>query len=218
VSSLTAWSFSVNEFRSNDGLTLLMTSSDGFCSTLTFPAGELGQQYTGEVPTAKHPVPVTAASSSQNTPMATPTSTIAPPSPFPSSHHRTSSYPIAPSPPPAPLGPNMRPSSPTRSNSTSSIATQSSLAPGMINNNPALVSGAVPSITASSHGFVSSVNTPPQTPRSAASSVSGLKRDASESENERGDGGPEKKKRRIAPTNISSGFDSKPDSAGTPNA
>jgi chromatin assembly factor 1 subunit B len=42
------------------------------------------------------------------------------------------------------------------------------------------------------------MTTPPQTPRSATSSVSGVKRDASESEKE--DGGHEKKKRRIAPS------------------
>ncbi|KAF2454361.1 WD40-repeat-containing domain protein [Lineolata rhizophorae] len=34
---------------SNDGLTLLMTSSDGFCSALTFAPGELGTQYHGPV-------------------------------------------------------------------------------------------------------------------------------------------------------------------------
>ena len=186
-----------------------MTSSDGFCSTLTFAAGELGQLYTGEVPTAKHPtIGGTAVSSSQNTPMATPTSTIAPPSPFPSGpnhHHRTSSsYSIAPSPPPAPLGPTVRPSSPTRSNSTSSIATQASYATpaaGTIISNPPLVGGGqVPGISASNMGFISGVpmTTPPQTPRSTTSSVSGIKRDASESEKE--DGGHEKKRRRIAPT------------------
>lgn len=187
-----------------------MTSSDGFCSTLTFTAGELGQHYSGEVPTAKQPIPAnTTASSSQNTPMATPTA-LAPPSPFPSSHHRTNSYPVAPSPPPVlsntTSNPNIRPSSPSRSNSTSSVASH---VPG-ITNNPSLVSGAVPSIAAGSHGFIHSVHTPPQTPRSAASSVNGMgvKRDASESESERaagGTGGPEKKKRRIAPTNISAG-------------
>ncbi|TAQ90423.1 hypothetical protein B7494_g1221, partial [Chlorociboria aeruginascens] len=62
---------------SNDGLTLLMTSSDGFCSTLTFSVGELGQVYSGDIPTAKHHIaPGTAVSSSQNTPMQTPTSTF----------------------------------------------------------------------------------------------------------------------------------------------
>lgn len=186
-----------------------MTSSDGFCSTLTFSPGELGQAYTGEVPTAKHPtLSSTAVSSSQNTPMATPTSTFAPPSPFPSGnhHHRTSSnYSIAPSPPPAPIGTTVRPSSPTRSNSTSSIATQASYATpaaGTIISNPPLVAGTIPGVTAGNvgAGFVSGVpmTTPPQTPRSATSSVSGVKRDASESEKE--DGGHEKKKRRIAPS------------------
>jgi chromatin assembly factor 1 subunit B len=44
------------------------------------------------------------------------------------------------------------------------------------------------------------MTTPPQTPRSTTSSVSGVKRDASESEKEDGAGGGEKKRRRIAPT------------------
>lgn len=184
-----------------------MTSSDGFCSTLTFAPGELGQVYTGEVPTAKHPmIGTAAASSSQNTPMATPTS-VAPPSPFPTSnHHRTSSsHSVAPSPPPAPLGPTVRPSSPTRSNSTSSIATQSSYAPGAtgtVISNPTLVSGSLPTIAAGHVSFISGMpmTTPPQTPRSTTSSVSGVKRDASESEKEDGSQGGEKKRRRIAPT------------------
>ena len=191
-----------------------MTSSDGFCSTLTFAPGELGQTYTGEVPTAKHPMlgTSTAVSSSQNTPMATPTS-IAPPSPFPPSshHHRSSSsYSIAPSPPAAPLGPTIRPSSPTRSNSTSSIATQSSYAPGAatgsIISNPPLVTGSLPTIAAGGNvSFMTGMpmTTPPQTPRSTTSSVSGVKRDASESESgEKDDSlqGGEKKRRRIAPT------------------
>lgn len=176
-----------------------MTSSDGFCSTLTFSPGELGERYTGDVPTAKHPS-MTAASSTQNTPMATPTS-IAPPSPFPHSHHRTSSSGLAaPSPPP---GPTIRPSSPTRSNSTSSIATQSSYAPGSIISNPTLVGSSVPGVTAGSVGFVSGIpmSTPPQTPGSTSGSISGMKRDASESERE--DGSQDKKRRRIAPTPVS---------------
>jgi len=201
---------------SNDGLTLLMTSSDGFCSTLTFVSGELGQLYTGEIPTAKHPViGGTAVTSSQNTPMATPTSTIAPPSPFPGSnayhHQRTSSNSNAQSPPPAPAGPMGRSSSPTRSNSTSSVATQSSYAPnaaaaGAIISNPPLVSGALPSIAAGNIGFVAGVpmTTPPQTPRSTTSSVSGVKRETSESERE-DTGDHEKKRRRIAPTLVGGG-------------
>lgn len=176
-----------------------MTSSDGFCSTLTFAPGELGERYTGDLPTAKQPS-TTAVSSSQNTPMATPTS-IAPPSPFPNSHHRTSSTGLAVPSPPA--GPSIRPSSPTRSNSTSSIATQSSYAPGSIINNPTLQGSSVPGVTAGSISFVSGIpmSTPPQTPGSTSGSVSGMKRDASESERE--DGSQDKKRRRIAPTPVS---------------
>jgi hypothetical protein len=65
----------------------------------------------------------------------------------------------------------------------------------------------VPSIAAGNHGFVGIVSTPPQTPRSTTSSVNGVKRDASESENERGEAGPEKKKRRVAPTPVGSSLD-----------
>lgn len=184
-----------------------MTSSDGFCSTLTFAEGELGKPYTGEVPTSKHPQLSTAVSSSQNTPIATPTSNFAPPSPFRgASHHRTSSnVSVDPSPPPAPLGPNIRPSSPTRSNSTSSTVTQSSHANGTntIISNPTLVGGSLPGPVAGTAGLgFLPMNTPPQTPRSTTSSVSGMKRDASESEQE--DVGQEKKKRRIAPTLVPS--------------
>ncbi|RDW75858.1 WD40 repeat-like protein [Coleophoma crateriformis] len=217
---------------SADGLTLIMTSSDGFCSTLTFTPGELGQAYSGEVPTAKYPSlrTGTAVSSSQNTPMQTPTSTMAPQSPFgnpPSSHHHRNSSSFsgsqyAPSPPIHPLShPNGRPS-PTRSNSTSSIATQSSVAPQSqttVISNPTLVTSSVPSITAS-NGLVGGlpISTPPQTPRSTASSVSGVKRDASGlSESEREDGGGEKpgekKRRRIAPTLVGGG-DHNPGSSG----
>lgn len=164
-------------------------------------------QLSGEVPTAKHhPInSSTAVSSSQNTPMATPTSTIPPPSPFPSSnHHRTTSNHSL-SGADSAYAPTMRPSSPTRSNSTSSIATQASYAhhaPGTVISNPPLVGGTLPGVVAGTTGlgFVSGVplTTPPQTPRSTTSSVSGVKRDASESERE--DSGHEKKKRRIAPT------------------
>lgn len=195
-----------------------MTSSDGFCSTLTFTPGELGQVYTGELPTPKHPTSNSpAVSSSQNTPMATPTSTIPTPSPLPSSsnHQRTSSnHSIAASPPPASLGPVMRPSSPTRSNSTSSIATQASYAhhaPGTVISNPPLVGGTLPGVMAgtSGLGFATAVpmTTPPQTPRSAASSVGGVKRAGDASESEREEGGNEKKKRRIAPTLVGGELD-----------
>jgi chromatin assembly factor 1 subunit B len=196
--------------RSNDGLTLLMTSSDGFCSILTFTPEELGQTYTSESPPSARSLQTTSLSS-QNTPVPTPTSSIAPPSPFPNSsnshHQRTLSNP-----------PNTdffvaRPSSPTRSNSTSSIATQSSVIPLSSSNttnvisNPTLVAGSVPSITAATSSFATtlSMTTPPETPRSTASSVSGVKRDASESEKEDIGQAQPIKKRRIAPTLVGEG-------------
>jgi chromatin assembly factor 1 subunit B len=95
----------------------------------------------------------------------------------------------------------MRPSSPTRSNSTSSVATQSSYATPAVISNPSLVPGSIPSIAAGAGGNISFMNaTPPQTPRSTTGSVSGVKRDASESEKEDNSQGNEKKRRRIAPT------------------
>jgi chromatin assembly factor 1 subunit B len=196
-----------------------MTSSDGFCSTLTFAAGELGQTYTGEVPTVKNPTVLSTAVSTQNTPLPTPTSVIAPPSPFPSSNHqRTSSnLSVAPSPPPAPAGPSGRPSSPTRSNSTSSVGTQSSYANppvGTVISNPTLLAGSISGVAAGNAlGFIPTIpmTTPPQTPRSTTSSVSGVKREAGESEKE--DAGPEKKKRRVAPTLVTNNQNSSNESS-----
>lgn len=221
-----------------------MTSSDGFCSTLTFSPSELGEPYIPDSSTTKPGVSTQPSTSlsSQNTPIPTPTSAVCPPSPFPGlSRHRTPSNP----PPsehatqPASAAVSGRPASPTRTNSTSSIiSTQSPFAPsafgapnasystGTVISNPPLVSGSVPGITAGSF-VVPAVNmtTPPQTPRSAASSVSGavaggVKRDAggvSEDESARdaagardgegkkevaGNSGPAPKKRKIAPTLI----------------
>lgn len=322
--------------RSNDGLTLLMTSSDGFCSTLAFEPGELGTHYTGPLAGASAayttastlstgPFTATAAtglglglersgSSTQNTPVQTPTSAAnaGSASPFPGyghshsasnswnnsgmGHQRTSSNAsvtstslsnvtgaggfstpaptpavAANSPTPTPsqsqtphiyqptpipssytnagfvaTTPGMagsfssygRPSSPTRSNSASSIATQASNMTGVTGfglsntmresrdrdstsasgvSNPTLMGGTVPSV-----GYGVGVGaTPPQTPRSTASSVVGVgaKRDVSVSEVggeaegvSGGEGaiggrveGGEKKRRRIAPTLVSGG-------------
>ncbi|KAH8899310.1 WD40 repeat-like protein [Thozetella sp. PMI_491] len=188
---------------SSDGLTLLITSSDGFCSTLAFSASELGQVYTGE----KQPLAAGSSSSSQNTPVPTPTSVFAPPSPYQSngSHHQhrnsTSSM-TAPSPPPAASFVPARPSSPARSNSTSSVVTQVSQVPANVISNPPLISGQVPGITATSSGKVTGVpiTTPPETPRSSNAIPTGTKRD---SESEVEDSQP--KRRRIAPTLISNG-------------
>jgi chromatin assembly factor 1 subunit B len=55
------------------------------------------------------------------------------------------------------------------------------------------------------------MTTPPQTPRSTTSSVSGVKREAGESEKE--DAGPEKKKRRVAPTLVTNNQNSSNESS-----
>ncbi|ROT39326.1 WD40 repeat-like protein [Sodiomyces alkalinus F11] len=197
---------------SKDGLTLLITSSDGFCSTLSFSPGELGQVYQGEVPTAKNPVvPGTASSSHQNTPVPTPTSVLAPPSPFPSgpsshSHqHRTaSSGSFGASTSPLPAGfVHARPLSPSRS--TTSASSSSAVPPSLavqagVATNPLLIVGSVPSIAATHSGQVTGmpVTTPPETPGNRPTddpANRGTKRDAS---TEREGGRP--KRRRIAPT------------------
>ncbi|KXH50643.1 WD repeat domain-containing protein [Colletotrichum salicis] len=197
---------------SSDGLTLLVSSSDGFCSTLSFSPGELGQIYQGDLPTAKNPTAGStgASTSNQTTPVPAPSSAFAPPSPFPNGsghHHRNSASSFtAPSPPPAGFV-SQRPQSPARSNSTSSVATQSS----NVVTNPSLIVGSVPGIAVANSTKVTGVpiTTPPETPRTNATTnptpatttagpvASGTKRDASEGEKEEGS---EPKKRRIAPT------------------
>ena len=223
--------------RSNDGLTLLMSSTDGFCSALSFTPGELGQPYTGDVPTLhrrqrseSHPANIstaaTASSSASNTPLPTPTTTAQSPS-----LHKTGPAPPS-HPSPAPIPPpahhfSQRPTSPTRSNSTSSIATLSSAQPPTpagtgVQNNPTPTMGHVPLVTAANpgqpnhHSFP--VQTPPMTPasggvgghvsHSSTSSVSGsvLGKREGQSESEREDGkAREGKRRRIAPTLVSGG-------------
>ncbi|ODA77545.1 hypothetical protein RJ55_07174 [Drechmeria coniospora] len=192
----------------SDGLTLVVSSSDGFCSTLSFAAGELGEVYKGETGPPKSLVAAgaTTGTSSQNTPAPTPTGSFAPPSPFRNgSHHQhrnsAGSF-TAPSPPATASVAAQRPSSPTRSNSTSSVATQSSSVPTGVVTNPSLIVGNLPTLTAGS-GKAGGVpmTTPPETPRSAAGSVVGTKRDTAESEREEG---KEPKKRRVAPTPVES--------------
>lgn len=194
---------------SNDGLTLLMSSSDGFCSTLTFAPGELGSTYTGPHPTYKNPHPIlttteTPLSVSRDTPtLASPGLAKASPA-FPP--------PAAPSPAPSTNSFQVRPGSPARSNSQSSIATLASASNPPPGNMPTPILSSIPPVA------VPSMTTPPQTPmgstvhqpgyRSTASSISGSvlgKRDtepASESEREDGN---QPKRRRIAPTLIPHG-------------
>ncbi|PGH28104.1 hypothetical protein AJ80_00362 [Polytolypa hystricis UAMH7299] len=210
---------------STDGLTLIMSSSDGFCSALTFAPGELGQPYTG--PTERQQHHVSTASSTTTTPLPTPTMSTSPslmkPSPVLSGPSPTIPYPAT-----FPA----RPSSPAASSTSSTLVSSSA---GVINN-PTPTLGSVPSVTATNSAppplpFA----TPPQTPlstisHSATSSISGSvlgKRDigaASESEKEEAKdktatesadkdkdkesstaAPPPPKKRRIAPTLVSAG-------------
>ncbi|KAL5454197.1 hypothetical protein PMIN07_007624 [Paraphaeosphaeria minitans] len=202
---------------SNDGSTLLMSSSDGFCSSLTFDPGELGERYTG--PTAKEsrhshtPSIDTAASRTSNnsTPTQTPTTSNMPASSTatapPMTRQPSAGFPASPS-----SFVPARPGSPTRSNSVSSIATASSFAPGAgdmgVMNAPTPSMSAVPSLAAANSGPVGvPMFTPPLTPahghgtHSASSSVSGIPGVAGgnrrESESEREDNVSPRKKRDL---------------------
>ncbi|KAI0839120.1 WD40 repeat-like protein [Hypoxylon sp. FL0890] len=187
---------------SSDGLTLLICSTDGFCSTLSFLPGELGQEYKGDLVGPKISAALGAAAPNSNqptTPIPTPTSAFAPPSPFPNHQHRNSATSFAaPSPPATASFVSGRPSSPTRSNSTSSIATSVSVI-----NNPPLIGGSLPSIAATNSGKVTGmpIATPPETPGNSSNTAAGVKREASEAEKDESVAS-QPKKRRIAPTQV----------------
>ncbi|CAO2657715.1 Nn.00g038410.m01.CDS01 [Neocucurbitaria sp. VM-36] len=205
---------------SNDGSTLLMTSSDGFCSSITFAPGELGEKYTGPlaIHSRQHHTPAainTAASqaSNQSTPTPTPTTgsmsgsatTTAPPM----QRQPSAGFPASPS----SFFP-VRPGSPARSNSVSSIATASSFAPGAGDpgnmNAPTPAMSSVPSLAAANSGPVP-MWTPPLTPahgqggsHSASSSVSGIpsignagRRESERSESDRDEALSGSKKREL---------------------
>lgn len=178
--------------RSNDGSTLLMSSSDGFCSSLTFATGELGEKYTGPlVKESRHahtPSIDTATSRTSNhsTPTPTPTTSQMPTATTatapPMTRQPSAGFPASPS-----SFIPARPGSPTRSNSVSSIATASSFAANAgdmgVMNAPTPSMSAVPSLAATNSGPVGGMPmfTPPLTPahgqhgtHSASSSVSGI--------------------------------------------
>ncbi|KAI2688837.1 hypothetical protein LCP963914a_1926 [Penicillium roqueforti] len=198
---------------SADGLTLIMSSSDGFCSSLSFAPGELGQTYTGPT-SVTHNVSNPTTPATNLTPLLTPTHSASShvPSPIKTSHA-----------PPNSTGP-IPPASPARSNSACSVATQLSTqpAPAGVVNNPTPTLGTVPSVTATNSAQPPTLpmTTPPQTPISGApqngttttgSSVLGKR--ASESEREGSKEEPNNalqqppKRRRVAPTLISAATD-----------
>lgn len=138
---------------SSDGLTLLMSSSDGFCSALTFAPGELGTVYHQQS-AAKHtpaPISVTKANSAQSTPQPTPTATpaalnVVPVVPsLPRQHSTSNNAPLNPS--PSPYTPAARPASPARSMSASSIGTDASFARAPDQNAPPVMNNPTPSMS-----------------------------------------------------------------------
>jgi chromatin assembly factor 1 subunit B len=143
--------------RSNDGYTLLITSSDGFCSNLNFSPGELGIHYqhshisrhvASNVPSMIN----TTACSSVASPSSTPITSTMPPL----MRNPSSQGPGAPSPSPFTF-----PGSPARSMSAASMA-----APEQSADTPEMSS--VPSLMATSFGTNNvggmPIYTPPQTP------------------------------------------------------
>ncbi|KAI9725457.1 MAG: hypothetical protein M1828_003128 [Chrysothrix sp. TS-e1954] len=196
---------------SMDGHTLLMSSSDGFCSALSFSPGELGSVYHGSLASrlsqGHRLSDINTTSSTQSTPNPTPTGIAAPPVP-----KQPSSAGFAPSPSPITA---VRPPSPTRSNSASSSAAATSHSQSqkvdkeVIISNPTPSFGNVPSLAAAQSGVVPGVvpltsPTPPMTPGTEQNSIEGKsftvpsKRPESESEKE--DGKREVKRRRVQPT------------------
>ncbi|RMX88532.1 hypothetical protein D0869_01542, partial [Hortaea werneckii] len=150
---------------SSDGQTLLMTSSDGFCSALSFAPGELGTVYHSPVPAIpRHtPTPISVGKANQSTastPQATPTAASAPsaqPAPPPTLPRQPSSQSGTPAlhhPSPSPFTNPARPASPARSMSASSIATDTSFARvpdqanGVMMSNPTPTVSGMPSIAA----------------------------------------------------------------------
>lgn len=218
---------------SGDGQTLLMTSSDGFCSALTFAPGELGTVYPNPVSNARHtpaPISVAKANSAASTPQATPTLTPAVPA-MPSQPSHASRQPSVsgnmdapPNPSASPFTSAARPASPARSMSASSIGTEASSfakAPDQhasFLNNPTPSMSSVPSIAAGGSNPAPGgvpLFTPPQTPGVHVAVPAGVNGHNAhptqsvagvkrESTGDHEDGGAGKeKKRRIAPTLVS---------------
>ncbi|PSK34087.1 hypothetical protein B9Z65_8413 [Elsinoe australis] len=203
----------------SDGSMLLISSSDGFCSSLTFNPGELGSPWQPPAQPRQTPSQImTAASPGVSTPSQTPTQATAPSIPRPPS---SQSHPAGQSPFVA-----AHPASPARSMSISSVTTQelhasfadhASDARNASNQTPQISS--LPSVTAATGASAGGVPmfTPPQTPGSSmvgasstqvpaaptsnAGSVTGTKREGEAAE----PGPPQEKRRRIAPTLISDG-------------
>ncbi|GAM88455.1 hypothetical protein ANO11243_064880 [Dothideomycetidae sp. 11243] len=194
---------------STDGSMLLISSSDGFCSCLTFGPGELGTVWQAPPPLARHSVSQATPSHSNVTATGRPAS----------SHGQ--------GPTQSPFM-SAQPASPARSMSISSVTTQelhaslgdhqSADARSASSQTPQISS--IPSLTAASASGLNAgglpMFTPPQTPGSsmagastlsnshgstAPAGIAGLKREGEEAQSS----APKEKRRRIQPTLISGG-------------
>ncbi|OAL05679.1 WD40 repeat-like protein [Phaeosphaeriaceae sp. SRC1lsM3a] len=212
---------------SNDGSTLLMTSSDGFCSAVTFAPGELGEKYTGPLATHSRPshtpaaINTTGTPSNHSTPTPTPTTgsmsgSVAATAPA-MQRQPSAGFPASPS-----SFIPARPGSPTRSNSVSSIASFAPSAGDQSSMNaPTPAMSSVPSLAAANSGPVP-MWTPPLTPahghgsHSASSSVSGIpniinlgRRESERSESDRDEASGSKKRELQPVPEVEEGRDNK---------
>ena len=179
-----------------------MTSSDGFCSSLSFAPGELGTVYAGTVPSASHPhhpMTIGISNSVQGSPVPTPTG------PAPSAMQRIPSSVSTSFASPVPLAAAASPIK-SRSNSVSSITTQASHAhnASKMANSPTPTMGTVPSVTAPNPSGALPLSTPPMTPgaSSGKSEVHVLGKRDSAGGAEGAEDEQKAKKRRIAPTPV----------------
>lgn len=201
---------------------LLISSSDGFCSCLTFNPGELGTTWQAPSHTARHSITqlTSAASPGAGTPSQTPTHSIASAIPRP-----PSSQSQGPSQSPFTAA---QPASPARSMSISSVTTQElhaslgdHIADARAANNQTPQISSIPSLTAANPAGSAAglpMFTPPQTPGSSMAGAAlaptshhhstgstghaGVKR---EGEGVMQPAAPQEKRRRIQPTLISGG-------------
>ncbi|PNS16238.1 hypothetical protein CAC42_6345 [Sphaceloma murrayae] len=216
----------------SDGSMLLISSSDGFCSSLTFNPGELGTQWHPPASVRQPPSQITiAASPGITTPSQTPTQATAPSIPRPPS---SQSQPAGQSPfvaaHPSPAR-SMSISSVTTQDLQASMADQSTEVRNASNQTPQISS--MPSVTAATGMNAGGlpIFTPPQTPGSSMAGATSALSSASAStstqsaagtkrEGEVPEHGPaQEKRRRIAPTLVSSDSSSMiaPPAAPTPS-
>ena len=175
----------VTHVRSTDGNMLIMTSTDGFCSTIIFETGELGEVHPGPAPTtisSTHSRP--SPSTTSNPTFPTPSARASSPTRSNSSSSVATLSGFASSTP----KPTQAPSAPLSALSPSSNFIQPTVSSSH--------QGSTRNLSISSTGSVPPLNTPPETPINQ-------KRDSETPSDSIPMEEPKNKKRRIAPTLIS---------------